>query len=93
MPARTRSAPPTESPGEPEDTGGYFRNTGGLALTVLGRETRVIEPGRIEPLPDEPYHRDLQRVGEDEYAAQQAADAAAEPAGSEPMAESTEKEA
>lgn len=87
MPPRTRTASPaqdteppaTQSAPEP-DRGGWFRNTGPVALTVLGDgATAVLAPGRITPLTRTPTHRDLAAATETDFLAQQAADEATAP--------------
>lgn len=57
---------------------GYYRNTGGTELTILGASMTVaIGPGRIGYVPFPSRHRDLEAATEADYRAQEAEDAKA----------------
>jgi len=90
MPPRTRTPAPEPAPEAP-DSGGYFRNASGGALTVLGTPTRTLEPGRIARFERTPTHRDLAPASEADYQAQLGADEdVAKAAAPVPATDSTE---
>jgi len=57
---------------------GYYRNTGGTELTILGPSMTVaIGPARIGYVPFPSRHRDLEAATDADFQAQEAADAEA----------------
>ena len=57
---------------------GYYRNSGGTELTILGPSMTVaIGAGRIGYVPFPSRHRDLEAASEADYRAQEAEDAKA----------------
>jgi hypothetical protein len=68
-------AAPDPEAAQPQDTGGWFRNTAATDLTVLGDGFNgVLAPGRIVALERTPTHRDLQPATRADFRAQQSAE-------------------
>lgn len=73
---------PEQDPAREPDAGGWFRNTSGAELTVVGAPSMTIQPDEVVFLPYTPTHGGLQPASEvvPDAAPEPAATTAADPA-------------